>query len=378
MDVLLDEDEEFLRDTARALFERESPPARVRAVENAGDPYDRELWKRVADLGWLGLSLPEAYGGAAAPFSHTGVLFEEIGRALAPIPIHAHAVAALTIAEAGNAAQRESLLPPAIRGELRLSFALFEERPGLEPDAIRLRAQRDGEAWRLYGEKHFVDAFDVTDRCLVACRSESGSGGDGISLVVVDPRQPGVAHTLHPTLAGDRQAVVRFDGARVPDSAVLSVPGRAGPVVRAMLERAVILNCAMIVGATRMASERAFAYASKRVAFGRPIGSFQAIQHMCANMITWVDGAELLVREALWRISQGLPASTEVAAAKAFTNERCQAALREANQIHGGIAQIKEYDQQLWYRRAAAWTMRFGTAFEHRRTVARALGLRRG
>jgi alkylation response protein AidB-like acyl-CoA dehydrogenase len=130
----------------------------------------------------------------------------------------------------------------------------------------------------------------------------------------------------------------------------------------------------MIVGATRRAAERAFDYAKERVAFGHPIGSFQAIQHLCADMITWVDGAELLTREAAWHIAQGLDAALPVAAAKAFTNERCQAVLREANQIHGGYAQVKEYDQQLWYRRAAAWSMRLGTAIEHRRTVARELG----
>ena len=146
-------------------------------------------------------------------------------------------------------------------------------------------------------------------------------------------------------------------------------------MARPMLERAVVLNCALVVGATRRAAERAFDYAKERVAFGHPIGSFQAIQHLCADMITWVDGAELLTREAAWHIAQGMDAALPVAAAKAYTNERCQMVIREANQIHGGYAQVKEFDQQLWYRRAAAWSMRLGTSLDHRKTVARALEL---
>ena len=147
------------------------------------------------------------------------------------------------------------------------------------------------------------------------------------------------------------------------------------PLVERLLERATALVCAQIVGATRKAVDMAVDYAKWRVAFGRPIGAFQAIQHMCADMVTWVDGAQLLTYEALWTLDQGLPASLAVSTAKAFCNDRCQAALRHANQIHGGVAQIKEFDLNLWYRRAAAWTMKLGTTFEHRKSIAQALAL---
>ena len=168
---------------------------------------------------------------------------------------------------------------------------------------------------------------------------------------------------------------MQFDNVHVDGEALVGTVDEGWALAQPMLERAMVLNCAMIVGATRQAAERAFDYAKERIAFGHPIGSFQAIQHTCADMITWVDGAELLTREAGWRIAQGLDAALSVAAAKSFTNERCQMVLREANQIHGGYAQVKEYDQQLWYRRAAAWCMRLGTSTEHRRTVAQELKL---
>jgi len=336
--------------------------------------YSRENWKQLAELGWLGLSLPAVYGGAQAPISQLGLLFEEAGHALAPVPLHPHTVASLTLAELGNADQKERYLADAATGGSYLSWAWSEGRPGIGPNTIQLAAEPDGNGWRLNGTKHFVDGFDGAAACIVAVRTSPGDGLGGISLVLLDPNVPGVRSSTHLTLAGDRQTSVTFQDVFVGGDDLLGVANKAGEAAQTMFEQAVILNCAMIVGATRRAVERAVEYAKERVAFGKAIGEFQAIQHMCANMITWVDGAELLTREALWKLSEGQDATLEIASAKAFANERCQAALREANQIHGGIAQVREYDQQLWYRRAAAWSMRLGTSLEHRKTVARCLG----
>ncbi|MEC9152458.1 MAG: acyl-CoA dehydrogenase, partial [Pseudomonadota bacterium] len=185
----------------------------------------------------------------------------------------------------------------------------------------------------------------------------------------------GVTGTAQLAMGGDTQSEVAFDNVHVDGDALIGKVDEGWSLAKPMLERAVVLNCSLLVGAAHRAAERAFEYAKERVAFGHPIGSFQAIQHLCADMITWVDGAELLTREAAWHIAQGMEASLPVAAAKAFTNERCQMVIREANQIHGGYAQVKEFDQQLWYRRAAAWSMRLGTSLEHRKTVAKALKL---
>ena len=176
-------------------------------------------------------------------------------------------------------------------------------------------------------------------------------------------------------MGGDTQSEVLFEDVHVDGDALVGKVDAGWALAKPMLERAVVLNCARVVGATRRAAERAFEYAKERIAFGHPIGSFQAIQHLCADMITWVDGAELLTREAAWHIAQGSDGALPAAAAKAFTNERCQMVIREANQIHGGYAQVKEFDQQLWYRRAAAWSMRLGTALDHRKTIAQELSL---
>lgn len=378
MDVLLNEDEEMIRDSIRRFFETECDSLRVRRIEDDEQAYDPDLWRQLAELGWLGLALPAMWGGGEAPFTQLNLLFEEAGRALAPLPLHPHNVACLTLAEAAEGGEcgplAERLLADACLGDCLLTWAWSERLPAMGPEGVGLGAVRDGNGWRLNGEKRFVEVFEQADYCLVAVRTDAaGTSSGGITLLLVDPRSEGVSSAARLSLGGDRQSDVRFQDVYVDGDALIGRVDEGWALARPMLERAVVLNCAMIVGATRRAAERAFDYAKERVAFGHPIGSFQAIQHTCADMITWVDGAELLTREAAWHIEMGLDAALPVAAAKAFTNERCQAVLREANQIHGGYAQVKEYDQQLWYRRAAAWSMRLGTSLEHRRAVARAV-----
>ena len=380
MDVLLNQEEEMIRDGLRRFFETECDTDRVRGIEDGETRIDGNLWQQLAELGWLGLALPAAYGGGEAPFTQLILLFEEAGRALAPVPLHSHVVTSLALAQAVDSgvggAFGEEFIHSACLGETRLTWAWEERLPNMGPEAVLLRAIPDGNGWLLNGSKRMVEAFEISDYCLLAVRTDpTKQAREGLSLLLVRPDAEGISSRLQRTLAGDGHSIVQFDNVHVDGEALVGIVDEGWDLAQPMLERAMVLNCAMIVGATRRAAERAFDYAKQRIAFGHPIGSFQAIQHTCADMITWVDGAELLTREAGWRIAQGLDAALSVAAAKSFTNERCQMVLREANQIHGGYAQVKEYDQQLWYRRAAAWCMRLGTSTEHRRTVAQELKL---
>jgi alkylation response protein AidB-like acyl-CoA dehydrogenase len=376
MDVLLNADEQLLQNNARAFFERECPVSVARDMEADPLGYAPDLWRKMAELGWLSFALPPAYGGDGAPLTQLGLLVEEIGRAVAPVPFLSTLAPALTIAEAGTAAQCQDLLPRIGRGDLLVTWALSEHDPRLTPETIHTAAVRAGDAFLITGTKLFVENMPSADKVLVVCRTAPAAAQHhGITLFLVDRPTPGLAQTLVPTLAGDKQSTVELQQVRVPSRQVVGEVHQGWPLVERMLERTTALICAQIVGATRKAVEMAVEYAKWRVAFGRPIGAFQAIQHMCADMVTWVDGAQLLTYEALWTLDQGLPAGLAVATAKAFTNDRCQAALRHANQIHGGVAQIKEFDLNLWYRRAAAWAMRFGTSFEQRRRIAQALAL---
>ena len=376
MDVLLNEDEQLLQNNARAFFERECPVSVARDMEADPLGYAPDLWRKMAEVGWLSFAIPPAYGGDGAPLTQLGLLVEEIGRAVAPVPLLSTLAPALTMAEAGTAAQCQDLLPRIGRGDLLVTWALSEHDPRFTPETIHTAAVRAGDAFLITGTKLFVENMPSADKVLVVCRTAPAAAQHhGITLFLVDRPTPGLAQTLVPTLAGDKQSTVELQQVRVPSRQVVGEVHQGWPLVERMLERTTALICAQMVGATRKAVEMAVEYAKWRVAFGRPIGAFQAIQHMCADMVTWVDGAQLLTYEALWTLDQGLPAGLAVATAKAFTNDRCQAALRHANQIHGGVAQIKEFDLNLWYRRAAAWAMRFGTSFEQRRRIAQALAL---
>lgn len=374
MDVLLNEEETILKNSAREFLTEECPPTLVRAMEEDALGYPPELWRKIAELGWLGFALPTQYGGEGAPLQQIGLLVEEMGRAVAPLPFVPTLAAALAIAEYGSETQRQAILPQVARGDMILTWALTERNPRGTPETIQTTATVDGDQFVLNGTKLFVENFHIANQCLVVCRTDPNAS-PGMSVFLLDPKSPGVSHTILPTLAGDKQSEVVLQQVRVPASNLLGTVHQGWSVAERMTELATILSCAQMVGATRRAVDMAIDYAKWRVAFGRPIGAFQAIQHMCADMITWVDGAQLLTYEALWKVSAGSRASLEIATAKAFCNDRCQQALRHANQIHGGVAQIKEFDLNLWYRRSAAWAMKLGTSFDQRRKIAQALAL---
>lgn len=374
MDVLLTGEEKMVRDSAREFFEAECSTTLVREMETDPKGYPPALWRKAAELGWQGMALPEKYGGQDLPLVYLGLIFEEAGRAMAPLPLHSTVVAALTIARDGTEAQREAILPAVVRGDAVLTWAFSERDPRFLPETIHTQAVASGDHFVVNGTKLFVDNFVAADQCLVACRTAPGSkGNDGLSLFLVDTKSPGLSHAPLVTLAKDKQSEVVFENVRVPRANLIGELNQGGPIVERMLDRATALLCAQMLGATRKDAEMAIEYAKYRVAFGQPIGAFQSIQHVCADMIVWIDGGEMLTYEALWKMDQGLPASVEVSQAKAFCNEKCEAAVRFSQIIHGGIGFMMEFDLHLWFRRVSAWTMRLGTSYEHRARVAHAL-----
>ncbi len=374
MDVLLNEEEQMVRDAARSFLEVESPPSLARAMEQDELGYPPELWRKMAELGWLGIYLSEAYGGQGLPLTYLGILLDEIGRAIAPVPLHSTSVPALTLELHGSDEQKQGILPAVARGDLIMTWAFQEEDPRLSPSVVHTEAILEGDHFVVNGTKMFVDNFHIADKCLVICRTTpTASGGDGLSLLLIDGDSPGVSHIpLIPT-AKDKQSKVVFENVRVPRENLVGPLDDGWPVAQELLDRATALLCAQMVGAARKDAEMATEYAKNRTAFGRPIGAFQSIQHLCADMLVGVDGAQMLTYEALWALGEGRPASVEVSQAKAFCNEKCQEIVRSSQIIHGGIGFMMEFDIHLWYRRVVSWSLRLGTTFEHRARIARAL-----
>jgi alkylation response protein AidB-like acyl-CoA dehydrogenase len=364
----------MIKNAVREFLEAESPTSLVRQMEKDPLGYPPELWQKMAGLDWFGLALPEQYGGQGLELSYLGILFHEIGRHITPVPLHSTQVPALMVAKYGNAEQKQAILPRVCKGDLIMTFAFQEMDARLLPSAVQMEAKRDGDSFVLTGTKTFVDNFNVAEKLLVAARTSSGADArNGITVFVVDANSNGVSHQPYVTTAKDKQSKVQFSGVRVPAANVIGEVDKGWTVARDMMDYATALISAQICGAARKDSELAFEYSKGRIAFGRPIGSFQSLQHMMADMLIWVDGAQLLTEEAIWRLGEGMPASVEVSQAKAFANEKCLAACRCSQQIHGGIGFMMEFDLHLWYRRVAAWGMRYGSSYEHRARVATAL-----
>jgi alkylation response protein AidB-like acyl-CoA dehydrogenase len=374
MDTTLDEDEVMVRDSARKFLEAECPTTLVREMEKDEKGYPPDLWRQAAELGWQGLALPEEYGGSEMPLTYLGIVLQEVGRALAPLPLLSTVATASILANNASAAQCQSVLPAVASGEKVLTWAFTEQDPRMLPQSVQIQAVADGDDFVLNGVKLFVDNFSVADQCLVVCRTAAASAvNEGLSLFLVDCDSPGISHRDLVTLAKDKQSEVTFRDMRIPRTQLIGGLDEGAPIAENLIELATALLCAQMLGATRKDMEMAVEWSKYRKAFGQPIGAFQSLQHMCADMLMWIDGGDLLTFEALWKMDQGLPAGVEVSQAKAFCNEKCQAVVRGCQVIHGGIGFIMEFDLQLWYRRVSAWTTRLGTAFEHRARIARAL-----
>ena len=374
MDVLLNEEEEMVKNAAREFLEGECPPSLAREMEVDDLGYPPDLWRQMAQLGWLGMSLPESLGGQGLPVTYLGIIIEEMGRAIAPVPFHSTTVAALTIAADGTPEQQQSVIPKVCSGDSVLTWALTERDPRFLPETIQTQATEQGNNFVINGTKMFVDNFGASEKCLVVCRTSPASDSNqGLSLLLVNSSSAGITNIPLTTLAKDKQSQVIFENVSVPKANLIGQVDQGWPIAVAMIERATLLLCAQMVGATRKDAEMAIEYAKNRAAFGRPIGSFQSIQHLCADMTLWVDGAQMLTYEALWKMDEGLPFAVEISQAKSFCNDKCEAVVRSSQVIHGGIGFMMEFDLHLWFRRVTSWTMRLGTSFEHRSKIAKAL-----
>ena len=373
MDVLPGEEEQMVKNLAREFLEAECPPSLAREMEKDNLGYPPELWKKISDLGWFGMSLPESYGGQGLPLSYLGLISEELGRVIAPVPFHSTMVA-LTIAADGTDQQKQSILPHISSGDMILTWAFQELNPKLNPESIRTTATETDGGYVINGTKMFVDNYVAADKILVTCRtSHATERSSGLSMFIIDTNLSGMIETPLVTIAKDKQSKVTFEEVKISKDALVGELDQGWNIAVDMLDRGTALLCAQMVGAARKDIEIGIEYAKNRVAFGRPIGAFQSVQHMCADMTIWVDGAQMLTYEALWKMDEGIPASVDVSQAKAFCNDKCQAAVRASQVLHGGMGFMMEFDLHLWYRRVCAWTMRLGTSFEHRARVSKAL-----
>lgn len=373
MNVLLDAQELEVQRAVAQFLKGECGPTLAREAERGYTGFSSDVWKKFSSLGWLTLCLPEDVGGQGLPVSYLGLLLEQVGRYIAPLPVHSTMVPALMLAKYGCATQR-ALLERVGKGDLILSYAITEQSGAWSAARVIMNGRREGDSIVLSGTKYFVDDFVISEKVLVAFRLANASNGkEELAAILVDTASAGISQRQLRPMAKDGEYVVEFADVRVPAANLLGAAGQGAAVVNDLQNYATVFLTSQMEGAARHAMELAVTYVSNREAFGQPIGAFQAIQHMAADMLNAVDGSQLLAREAIWRISQGLPADAEVSQAKSFASEKCLVVCRSAQQMFGGLGFITECDINLWFRRVASWGLRCGTTYEHRDRIARIL-----
>jgi alkylation response protein AidB-like acyl-CoA dehydrogenase len=376
VDPRLSEEEEILRRSALDFLTEKCPKSYVREMEKDEKGYSPELWKEIADLGWVGLVFPEEYGGGGMDFVSLAVLLEEMGRACFPGPfLYTVVLAGLPILDLGTEEQKQAYLPDIISGKTIFTMALTEPVGGYTAASIKVRATASGDDFVINGTKLFVPAASNADYMLCVARTDDNTE-KGISIFIVDTKSPGISITVLDTVAKDKLCEVVFKDVKVPAKNVLGKLNQGWGEIQKILDRAAIAKCCEMLGGMQAVLDMTVPYVKERIQFDVPVGVFQAVQHHCVYMLIEVEGARASTYEAAWRVSTGRPYSIEAAITKAFVSDGYHKVVALGTQSHGGVSIMEDHDLPLYFRRAKAAELMFGDARFHRKTVARELGFK--
>lgn len=368
MDFDLSKAQKLLQQSARDFFARECKPERVRELMATETAFDAGLWQAMADQGFTSLTIPEEYGGLGLSLVDLIAVAEEMGRACLPGPFLSTLWAAALIERAGNEGQRKQYLEPISAGEMKATVALLEESADWSPDAVEMRAEKDGKEYRLRGAKHFVTDADVADIIICVAR-------DGAELILL-PVERGVAClTVSATPAIDatrKLYTVEFDNVAVPESSALAFTTKTKEALEAATDMVTVALCAEMLGGMVWTLENTVEYAKSRQQFGKPIGIYQAVQHQCADMFNFTESVRSAMYYAAWAVAENDPsAKLAVSVAKGYASDAAREVGNRGVQIHGGIGFTWEHNIQLYYKRAKASEIMFGDANYHREAIAR-------
>ncbi|HKT72243.1 MAG TPA: acyl-CoA dehydrogenase family protein [Steroidobacteraceae bacterium] len=376
MDLSLSETQEMFKQAARDFLAAEFPTSLVRQIERDGRGYSPDIWQKMAELGWLGVPFPSQFGGLDGSLLEVAVLAEEMAQAAALSPYLSTLLSGLLILRAGDDAQQKRFLPRIASGELIVSTALVEPSGSYDAAGIQLEAKTQGNGYVLNGTKLFVEYASAAHELICVARTQRGAAADaGISLFIVPADAPGITIENLKVIGGDRQCEVVFKNVQIGNDRIVGPLHKAWPSVDWLLDVARALASVELVGFGQKALDMTVDYIGYREAFGRPIGSFQAAQHHCANMATSLEGARWAAYEAVWRLSRGLDARFHAAVAKASASNAGREVTILAHQLHGGIGYMAEFDLHFYSRRAKGWELKWGTPDQMFLKVADSAGL---
>lgn len=366
MDVGISAEQELLKDSARRFFEAECPEQHVRDMEEDELGFSPSLWEKMAGLGWHGLMVPESFGGSGLSLLDLTVLVQEAGRALLPAPFVANQIAVAMLLANGSHDQQSRYLPRIVDGSQIHTYAVPDGDGHWQGDEVSLSLLKKGDGRVLSGRKRFVPYGQAADIIWVLAR-------DGENTVACGMRRtaPGVTVTPLKTISGDKQAEVHLDDAEIADEDIVSISD-----FNSVATPACVLECAWLLGLTERDFEITIDYAKEREQFGKPIGSFQAIQHKAADMVSDLEGMRFITYRAASQASDdqaNVSPSLTASIAKAWCSEASRRIVAHGQQIHGGIGFTMEYRIQLYFRRQKRGELFWGDADYHRRIVERSL-----
>jgi alkylation response protein AidB-like acyl-CoA dehydrogenase len=322
-------------------------------MEDDPKGYPDDLWKQLGELGLSGILIPEAHGGGGMTLFEAALVYEELGRAMAPVPhFHSCVLSAGVLLEAGSDAQKDEWLPKIANGDAVLTPAWLEPDRGYGPQGVAMQAKAEGGDFVLSGTKRHVGYASSADRLVVLARTD-----DGVDLFLVDPNASGVKRTHVLSQGRDAQYRVDFDEVRVAASDRIGEPGSGWDTWNTVMHDGIILVAAQSVGGAQRCLDETVEYAKERVQFDKPLGAFQALAHYMADASTRIDGGRALVHEAAWNRAQGRSIARLAPMAKLFCCETYRETTRVCAQIWGGVAFTIEYDQQMFFRRAKAYQL---------------------
>ncbi len=372
MDFGFSEEQEMLRQSVRSFLDAECPMTYVRQMMEAERGYSEDQWKKMVELGWTGLIIPEQYGGAGLNMVDLVVVLEEMGRVVMPGPFFASVIlGGLAIDLGGSEAQKQRYLPGLAEGKLKATLAQVEESGRWDAEGIALPATASGGGFSLSGTKLFAHDAQNADLLIVPARS-GGAGTDGVTLFIVDAKAKGVSIRVLKTMDQTRKLCeVTFDKVAVGTDAALGEVGQGWALLDRLVDRAKVALCAEMCGGAQKVLEMSVEYAKVREQFGKPIGSFQAIQHKCANMMVQTESAKSATYYAAWAVANDVPeAHLAACMAKAYCSDAYRFVSAEGIQIHGGIGFTWEHDMHLYFKRAKGSEVTFGDATWNRELVA--------
>ena len=362
MEFTLNEEQEMLKNSARDFLKNECDKKVLKELEESETGLSKKLWEGMAELGWMGIIVPEAYDGVGLTLLDLAVLFEEYGRAAMNGPMLGTVMGTLAMLEGGSDELKSKRLPEVVSGQSVLAFAMEEPGVAYDPRFVTTEAVRTDSGYTIKGTKLFVPYASVADDLFVVARMGGTAGDDGqVAIFIVSKDAPGIELFELKTIAGDKQFQVDFTDVPVPAEHRLGEGDEGLNLVSSVLEKATAIQCAEMVGGAEYELEITAEYCRTRVQFERPIGTFQAVQHRLADMYMDVLGARLTTYQALWRLSEGRAATREVAIAKVFASKAARRVAFSAQQLHAGMGYDLDHELHYYYRRAKLLELKMGT-----------------